>query len=355
MRHHRMIVLATCATLLVTACGDPDAEEAASPLEELFGGAESPAESRAKQLEQEEFIAQCMREEGWEYTPVDWAAQFPDQPQEELTGSAYGEAYGYGIARSYEIYEWPFLDEDGNYTDEGGFGGNVENPNDEYMMSLSESEMQEYQVALWGDQSNFQPTIDPDTGEEIYNPPPPEEQGCSGKAQLEVYGEQLWNDPDFNDRMTTLSEDLEKDPRLEDAEIVWSDCMYETSEDYDFFGPTDVYNYVSGLFAEKKGQETVEVDVETGEIIGRPGEYPEGGWSMNDGDDVGIGYTGKAKRLTEEEIREFQAVELAIWADDQQCLDESGYADVRREIEQELVDTIREEFPDLVANAEGDA
>lgn len=356
MRRHQVTVLAMCATLLITACGDPDAEEVASPLEELFGGGESPAESRAKQLEMEEIIAQCMREEGWEYTPVDWASQFPDQPEEDLRGTAYGEKYGYGVARNYEIYEWPYLDEEGNYTDEGGGpGGNFENPNDEYMMSLDESEMMRYQEALWGDQSNFQPTFDPDTGEEIYTPPPPEEQGCSGRAQLEIYGDMPWNNPELGERYSALTEDLENDPRLEDAEITWSDCMYEISEDYDFFGPQDVYQYVSNLFAEKKGQELVEVDVDTGEIIGRPGEYPDGGWSSMEGDDVGIGYTGTARRLTEEEIREFQEVELAIWRDDQGCLDESGYTDLRREIEQELVDTIREEFPELGDDAGDDA
>jgi hypothetical protein len=354
MRRHQVIVLASCATLLLAACGGADAEQAASPFEALFGAPESPAEMRAKQLEQEEVVAQCMREEGWEYTPVDWASQFPDQQEEDMTGSAFGEKYGYGIARSYEVYEWPYLDEDGNYNGDSGPGGNFEDPNAEYMMALSESEMQQYQEALYGDQSDFQPEFDPDTGEEIYNAPPPEEQGCYGKAQLEVYGDQPWNNPEFNERMSALNEDLENDPRLEDAEIDWSDCMYEVSEDYDFFGPNDVYQYVSNLFAEKKGQELVEVDPESGEIIGRPGEYPEGGWSMTEGDDVGIGYMGTARRLTEEEIREFQTMELAIWTDDQRCLDESGYADIRRQIEQELVDTIREEFPELIDDAGGD-
>jgi hypothetical protein len=355
-----VVLVAASALVALSGCGSDEAEATSSPFEALFGEPESPAESRAKQLEQEEIVAQCMREQGWEYTPVDWAAQFPDQPEvDDPTGDEFGRQYGYGIARNYELWEWPNLDEDGNYVDGGFEGGNVVNPNDEYVSSLAPTEMEEYQVALYGEQSIVVSTVPVEaSGDEAvaepYTPPPLEEQGCYGKAQAEVYGEQVWNDPDFSERFGALSEDLENDPRLEDAEIAWSDCMYEISEDYDFYGPNDMYQYVQNLFAEAKGQELVEVDLETGEIVGQPGVYPEGGYSAEEGAEYGIGYAGTAKRLTEEEIRAFQAREVEIWNDDRSCLDESGYRDLRKQLEQELVDTIREEFPDLVDAADAD-
>lgn len=357
--HRSVVLVAASALVALSACGSDEVEATSSPFEELFGSPESPAESRAKQLEQEEIVAQCMKEQGWEYTPVDWAAQFPDQPEvDDPSGEEYGKQYGYGIARNYELWEWPNLDEDGNYVDPGFSGGGFEDPNQEYVMSLSPTEQQEYQVALYGEQSIVVSTV-PVEGDsavaEAYTPPPLEEQGCYGRAQAEVYGEQqLWNDPDFNERFGALSEDLENDPRLEDAEITWSDCMYEISEDYDFYGPSDMYQYVSNLFAEEKGQELVEVDLDTGEIIGQPGVYPEGGYSAEEGAEVGTGYSGQAKRLTEEEIRAFQEREVEIWTDDQRCLEESGYLDLRKQLETELVDTIREEFPDLVDAANAD-
>jgi hypothetical protein len=60
----------------LAACGDPDqaaSEPAASPLAELMGWDQqyNEVEGRAQQLEQEEAVAACMREEGFEYTPVD--------------------------------------------------------------------------------------------------------------------------------------------------------------------------------------------------------------------------------------------------------------------------------------------
>jgi len=346
MRRRRATVPATLAAFLLAACGSAETDEAASPFEALFGGGDSPAESRAKQLEQEDIVALCMREEGWEYTPVDYSAQFPDQPEEELTGPDYGEKYGYGIARSYELYEWPYLDENGNNSGDGGFGGGFEDPNWEYVSSLSTGEGERYHTALHGDQADAEASVDGE-GEGVYTPPPLEEQGCYGKAQLEVYGEQPWNDPAFGERFGDLSQQIENDPRLEDAEIVWSDCMYDISEEYDFFGPMDVHQYVANLFAESKGQEVVEVDPDTGEISGRPGVYAEGGWSSNE-DGEAWGYVGTARRLSEDEIRQFQGMEVGVWRDDQGCLDESGYADLRRELEQEIVDTIQEEFPDLI-------
>lgn len=355
MHRHQVIVLASVSLLLVAGCGGGDAEATTSPFEELFGGVESPAESRRKQLQQEEIVAQCMRDLGWEYTPVDWAAQFPDQPEEELYGQEYSEKYGYGVARSYELYELPYLDENGEYTDEGPVGGGFEDPNMEYVNSLSPSENQQYYEDLYGGGVAVA-TVPAGDGEFEEVPatevPALEDMGCSGKAQQEVWGDQPWNDPDFSERFGELSQDIENDPRLEDAEIAWSDCMYEISEDYDFYGPEDMYQYVTDLFAEKKGQERVEVDPDTGEIIGRPGEYPEGGWSQDEGDDVGYGYTGQARRLTEEEIRAFQELELDIWHDDQSCLEDSGYTDLRRQLEQDIVDTLRDEFPDIVRGAD---
>ena len=133
-------VLAVCAALAMSAaaCGDPEAESAASPLNELWGEPESQAEMRAKQLAQEEAVATCMKAEGWEYTPVDYTAQFNDQPEWiDPSTPGYGEKYGYGIVYGYEVYEWPYIDEDGNYAEDSPMGGgSFEDPNMEYVNSL---------------------------------------------------------------------------------------------------------------------------------------------------------------------------------------------------------------------------
>lgn len=350
----RLAAMVVATPFLVIACGDPDTADQASPLQAIYGEPLSPAEQRAQQLAIEEAVAQCMKDEGWEYTPVDYSAQFNDQAYEDPTEEGYGEKYGYGIVRGYELYEWPYLDEDGNYTADSPFGGGFEDPNSDYVNSLSPEEMNEYYAAMSGDPSIYEAEIDPVTGEEIYPMPSLEEQGCYGKAQLEVVGEQPYNDQDFNDRLSELTEDLENDPAIEDAEITWSDCMYETDPEYDFFGPNDTYQYIDGLMNEAKGLEQMPADPETGMVIG--GDGTEQVWmTTTTADGEGIAYVGQPKKLTEAQMRDIQATELTLWKADQQCLDESGYTDVRRELEQEIADAIREEFPQFADSQNGAA
>lgn len=347
MTSHRIRVLGGVAAgvLVFSACGDPEQESNASPLQEIWGEPESPAESRAKQLEVEEVTAQCMKDEGWEYTPVDYSAQFPGPTeQEDPTDPSYGEKYGYGIVHNYEIYELPNLDENGEYvgSDEG-----FEDPNGEYVNSLSMDEQQEYYAALYGDQMNQEPEIDPETGEEIWVQPPPEERGCNGMAWYEVNGEQPWDDQEFNERFSELNEQMMNDPALEDADIVWSDCMYEIDEDYDFFSSNDTWQYMDTLLNEAKGLERVPIDPETWEVIGGTGEENIVMSMQEEGGDA-WGYVGEQKRLTEAQLERLLEQELALWNADQECQEESGLKDLRRQLEQDIVDTIREEFPDLL-------
>ena len=349
----RLAAMVVATPFLVIACGDPEAASEASPLAAIYGEPLSPAEQRAQQLAIEEAVAQCMKDEGWEYTPVDYSAQFDDQAYEDPTADGYGERYGYGIVRSYEIYEWPYLDDEGNYTGEGP-GGTFEDPNSDYVNGLTGDEQTEYYAALYGDQSQQEVSIDPATGEEIFNPPPLQEQGCYGKAQFDIVGEQPFNDQDFNDRLSALTEDLENDPTLEDAEIAWSDCMYETDPEYDFFGPNDTYEYVNGLLNEAKGLEQMPADPDTGMVEGGDGTEQVQMMTVTE-DGEGIAYVGQPKKLTEAQIRDLQETEITLWKADQRCLDESGYQDVRRDLEQEIADTIREEFPQFADSRNGAA
>jgi hypothetical protein len=353
----RSMVLVIVVPLVAAACGDPDQASTASPMNAIFGEPLSPAEERTRQLRQEEVVAECMRAEGWEYTPIDWMAQFNNQPEpDDFNAPDYGQKYGYGIVRSYELYEWPYLDDEGNWTDVGP-GGGFEDPNQDYVTSLTQDEQEQYYEALSGPPFEgptntvaFDEDAPPDT---IFVAPSLEEQGCYGKAQLEVYGEQPWNDQDFNTRMGELQEELNNDPEIYDAEVVWSDCMYELNPDYDFGGPDDTYLFVSDELEAAKGGERVDVDPNTGEVIGQPGVYPENGWQSNEDGSEAWGYVGKRKKLTEAEIEEVRKVELELWKADQECQKETGLGELRRQREQEMVDTLREEFPEFIEQANG--
>ena len=113
----------------------------------------------------EEDIAACMAALGFEYTPVDLAAQVDVVTAYDLgldRGSReYAEQFGYGIA-----------------TDDMGFyaltAARAEDPNAVYVASLTEAARAEYEAALWGD-----PGADPFD--------PDADRGCSGKAQDRVY------------------------------------------------------------------------------------------------------------------------------------------------------------------------
>ncbi len=282
---------AAAAMVLVAGCGSAsgdgdggDSSAYESPMAELFGWNEqsSPAEQRAQQLAVEEFVAECMRAEGFEYNPVDWDAQFSGFADEDADlfndPDAYGEKYGYGVVHNYEQYEEPYmLGEDG----EGGIGGPVfEDPNAEYVESLSEREREDYYTVLYGDQSFYEEaavtfsTIDGASegdvaSSEAFVPPPLEEQGCQGKAQAEVYGEdQFGFDPDVQARLEDFFTQLQDDPEIQDAEQDWLDCMNEKASDdlesnvegFEVTGPDSMYQLVDFMKLEAMGQEVVDYE-----------------------------------------------------------------------------------------------
>ena len=349
----RATVMSTAVSMaavmaMISGCGSEGATSTTSPLQALFGGQESPAESRAKQLAAEEIAAACMKDLGWEYIPVDYSAQFDDAGAElDYSDPDFGKKYGYGMVKNYELYELPYLLEG---EDGGGGGQQFVDPNQEYVDGLSDDEREQYYADLYGDPENQQSTIDEETGETIYLPPPPEESGCQGRASAEVYGDQPFNDQEFHDRFTELSEDMENDPRLEDAYIEWSDCMYELDPNLDFLDPTEIYNYFSTKMAEAKGQKVLPLDPDTGEPIGEYDE-DEGYSSTVNADGTGWAYVGQGEPIDDETLAALQQEEIELWKLDDKCQNTAGLKDLRQRLEQELVDAITQEFPDLIGQS----
>src|SRR5690606_5710199 len=143
------------------------------------GWVQDPVEQRRRELEIQEYIVDCMTAEGWEYQAVDWSAQMPDQPDEEWGSPEFGRKYGYGVMYQYELSDDPG----------GGMGIDFEDPNQEYVNGLSEAEQEAYYADLYGGNDIWpsEPEIDED-GNEFWPSPPLDQQGCQGKAQLEVVG-----------------------------------------------------------------------------------------------------------------------------------------------------------------------
>ena len=314
--------------LIVAGCGSSDGGGASdedlrdpskSPLAQLLGYDISPADQKAKELQLQQSIVECMKADGWEYSAVDYSAGnfYDDEYQEQLADPvAYGEKYGYGVVRGYDLGQ-----EQSTQT--------FEDPNSDFVNSLSPDEQTQYYESLYGDQSGFEAT---DSGEE-FTPPPLEEQGCQGKAQLEVYGDSPFNDPDLSQRLQEIMDDAQNDPQVKDATDAWSACMTKIDESYDWATPDEIYSYLYDKLNTAQGyDEMVTTDGEGGTVVEA---VPVGG----DGTDQ--------PEVDEQAIEDLRAEELQIWTDDQTCQDQVDMLQVRRDAEQRAADQILEEFPEL--------
>ncbi len=245
---------ATGAVLLLslTACtgggggGDGDTPGGTSaedlpkgPLDEIFEemyGGENEEQMNQQMLEVEEIVAECMREQGFEYTPVDWSQQPgmepAEEPEEEWGTLAFAEKYGYGATTN------PY----GGATEVAPEDEFVD-PNQEYVESMSETESTAYYEALYG-------------------PPPPEGEGgeegepveydwetagCQGRAQHEVYEVGTGMDEEtfsaLQEEMDSMWQSIQDDPRMAELNEKWASCMADAGYD-GLAEPSDAENLI---------------------------------------------------------------------------------------------------------------
>ena len=327
-----------------------------SPLGQLMGWTnDSPEESRRKQLQVEQLVSECMREEGWEYTPIDYAAQDqsdagPDADLQATDPIAFGEKYGYGVAYYYELYEEDNIGKDG-----GGFGPAAtvngrggDDPNAAYVETLSDSEQEEYYASLYGKQQD--PQTD-EFGSAIAVAVRPEDQGCYGTASAQVYPQnEAANDPDVQERMNDYWQNLQDSPELQAAYEDWADCM---KEDVDLVGPTgstvsvpnDMYTYVDGLKNEAMGlvpEAVTQEDFDKGD-----GEYYT---ASMDEDGNGVAWTGEPQPISEADLAELRTTEVKLWKIDHACAETARIAEIQIEAEQKFADELVADFPELAGD-----
>jgi hypothetical protein len=180
----------------------------------------------------EEHVAECMTEEGFEYIPVDQSqfGGFTTSGDEwDPDSREWVEEYGYGAIN------YPGRD------DQPEPGEEFVDPNQEYVASLSESEMAAYYETLYGPQ----PTEE-EMGEDGSYEYDPENAGCYGRAQLETTGEDPYSSDEFKPIMEALNEfytNLQSDPALADLNDAWSSCMGEAGYS-GFATQTDAQNSI---------------------------------------------------------------------------------------------------------------
>ena len=177
----------------------------------------------------QEAIAACMREEGWEYIPV----EYPDAgtewtPEDEL---AQYQEQGFGIA-------WWTLNQ-GTEMENDPYADWVD-PNQEYVESLSESEMTAYYESLYGTQEEQDAQMvtetDPETGEE-YQTSYGYGTGCQGEAYQVVNGDDPTQTKGYWEAVQVYYDELQErtsaDPRIVELDQKWSACMKDKGFEYE--------------------------------------------------------------------------------------------------------------------------
>ncbi len=258
----RWLPIIFAVALGATACGDSGETTAAaapeddgpqsfedieyeSPLMDFLGvdtnldfnSDETQAQFAEDALRAEESIAQCMREQGFEYTPIDnsnFTAFSVDEEELPWGSRAWTEKYGHGIStqRFTQTQVGPDLvgwnDEQMDSIEEP-----QDDPNQTYVESLSVADQEAYFEALYGDEPELAPDATEAEWEEAYQDFEPN--GCEFKA---------WNDTtsfggpeqdffmEFGDEIEDLYERLEADPRVADHIAEVTSCMAERGLEY---------------------------------------------------------------------------------------------------------------------------
>ncbi len=191
-----------------------------SPLSTYLNSQEGMSEEEmnehfaAQQQEVEEFVAECMSEEGFEYIPVDQSQTgsiISSGDEWDPESREWVEEYGYGAIN------FPGRD------DQPDPGTEFVDPNQEYVASLSESEMAVYYETLYGPQPTEEELNE--DGSYEYDP---ENAGCYGRAQLEVAGGDPYSSEEFKPIVEAINEfymGLATAPALSELNAAWSSCM----------------------------------------------------------------------------------------------------------------------------------
>lgn len=335
---HRVFALFFAICLLAAACGSGEGGDAAGTsseaetLEEFFGGpgddpeAQTAEEERWRQREREmqEKIAECMAAEGFEYTPFvfEESVSFaPPAEEEELSENEWKLKYGYGMFAEMLLWE-----------DEGQehFGEEMEDPNWEYMDTLSESERMAYEKALWGDWEAFDDEREFDEeGNEIWVEPDWSEiGGCQNIVQQEYYG-------DRDEAFAELDKELQPawaqfelwintDPKVVELRRAWSSCMAEKG--YDFESEEDISEHLEQLSEDLWSQQ----------------EEPPPDWEPTEEEIEAMGPWGPG--IDEADIRALADEELAIAAADVECAGDmfDVMEEIRKEYEAKFIEQYRE-------------
>lgn len=327
-----VLALLAAATLTLTACsggakqgGNAEIDEGplSKYLSALWDGEEWTQEkSDELQKKTEELVAECMSEEGFEYTPNVQNGGVVYSSDEEIDWGSddFVKQYGYGIVN------WPGMEE------MQGQGEEYVDPNQEYIESLSESEQQAYYEALSGPAPTEEEMAAMEDGSLEYDWTMA---GCYGSAQQETQEEMngvqaAYEDPEFKELFEATDamwSGLYDEQNLNDdvAKLnrEWADCMAESG-----FGDYPSPNSVQMALSD---------------------EYNE----LQNAQNANLGENDEWQDLNEADKKKFQEREIEVAVADHACRDKSSYDDklmeIQFDLEQKFVDEHKAELDALVA------
>lgn len=223
--------LATASALVLAGCSSPGQTEEDKDrvtINSLMGGPDyENVDWQDQERKIQELIAACMREEGWEYIPVeypDFGTEFtPEDQREQLAEQGFGIVY-WTLNQGNPDIDDPYAD----WVD----------PNQEYIEGLGEDEMTAYYESLYGTEEEQQEgmvtEIDPETGEE-YSMQYGNGAGCQGEAYDEVNGDDPTQNPGYWEAIQVFYDELQQrvdaDPRVVELNTTWAKCMKDAGFD----------------------------------------------------------------------------------------------------------------------------
>ena len=254
------LILALVLALLATACGsgasgdadsiagaladDPNRPtsfedlEFESPIAEMLGmdfGDNEAMEQQFADMERqaEEVIAACMLDQGFEYTPrVMDQGVFVGGPFGGDDGLPYYSdewiaKYGFGVStqRFAQSEVGPNLV---GFSDEvmPDISDMPQDPNQEYLDSLTPGEREAYEEALWGTPPDFSAMDEEEMSTSFFEP-----EGCQGEAFEQVYSEGPGGGMEFfeafGDELQAMEERAESDPRVIEYRADVAACVAE--------------------------------------------------------------------------------------------------------------------------------
>ena len=239
-----------------TATEPPELDGATieSPIYDALGirltfdesGASDEARALAEAAVAEEAIAVCMANEGFDYTPVIPAAEDlgPPVPADlELYGREFIETYGLGVSTLAFAQDFVGPDLVGH---EGS--ATIEDPNFEYLQTLSAAGQSEYQEALYGDELSIDPNVSSEEAGaqlEAWEPG-----GCVAVGQEAVVEDSLLISffDEFSEQLVELESRIASDPEVVSYWKEKSECV--SAAGFDFLSLNDFEEALSSEVAQ---------------------------------------------------------------------------------------------------------